>query len=380
MNKLRFWLILTLLWILFAQIALATQHTSITLDEPLHITSGYACLLTGDYRLVEEHPPLLKMLQAAPLLLADPPLPDPRTVPGWDEANLIEAAQHVVVPYRPIEPLVFAARVPTMLIAILLAALVFRWTTDAFGKQAALLALFLLTFDPNILAHAGVAATDLGATCAIFAATYTFWRWLRQLDGPSRSRAILAGAVLGLALGVKSTTLMLGPIFISLLLFGRPPEKPLWPYIRQATGIATLALLTLWASYRFEIGTLPGIDFPIPLASHLKPLLKLQTHMREGHSAFLMGQNYHHGDWRYFPLALLLKTPLLTLGLLAGATLRGIITGLHPAREENQKGILSSTFLRLTLYTLRSPLLLFPLFYFGVSLSSGINIGYRHLL
>ena len=46
-----------LLWILFAQVGLAARQTSITLDEPLHITSGYASLVTGDYRLVEEHPP-----------------------------------------------------------------------------------------------------------------------------------------------------------------------------------------------------------------------------------------------------------------------------------------------------------------------------------
>ncbi|MCD6284712.1 MAG: hypothetical protein J7M39_02210, partial [Anaerolineae bacterium] len=60
-------LVLLLLWLFFAQVVLAARETSITLDEPLHIASGYACLLTGDYRLVEEHPPALKMLQAAPL-------------------------------------------------------------------------------------------------------------------------------------------------------------------------------------------------------------------------------------------------------------------------------------------------------------------------
>jgi hypothetical protein len=356
-------LAVALLLILFAQVALAARHTSITLDEPLHITSGYASLLTGDYRLVEEHPPLLKMLQALPLLLARPRLPDPRDVPGWEGGNLIVAAQHVVVPYRPIEPLVFAARVPTMLVGVLLGVLIYRWASDAFGGRAGLLALALCAFDPNVLAHAGVAATDLGAACAIFAGLYTFWRWLRRPSGPAWRRCLVAGAVLGVALGVKTTALLLLPVFGSLLLVARPPGRALKPYLLQALAGSGLAFLVLWAVYRFEVGAAPGLPFPIPAPSHLLPLLKLQQHMREGHSAFLLGQNYHHGTWLYFPVAFALKTPPLTLALLlltgAGLALRRL-----PSRGWRHE----------------LALLALPLFYFAVSLTSGVNIGYRHLL
>ncbi|HDQ72030.1 MAG TPA: phospholipid carrier-dependent glycosyltransferase [Chloroflexi bacterium] len=352
-----------LLFALFAQVALAARHTSITLDEPLHITSGYACLVTGDYRLVEEHPPLLKMLQAAPLLLARPSLHDPRNVPGWDEGNLIVAAQHVVVPYRPIEPLVFAARVPTMLVGVLLAALVYRWATDAFGWRAGLLALALCAFDPNILAHASVAATDLGAACAIFAATYTFWRWIRQPDGPSWRRGLVAAVVLGLALGVKSTVLMLLPIFGLFILVARPSQRSLRPYLGQALATSAVAFVVLWALYRFEFGAVPGWDFPTPAPSHFLPLLKLQEHMREGHSAFLMGRNYHHGVWYYFPVAFALKTPPLTLALILLTALGLISRRIRSAGWRGETAMLS-----------------LPLLYFGVSLTSGINIGYRHLL
>ncbi len=352
-----------LLLVVFAQVVLSARDTSITLDEPLHVTSGYACLTTGDYRLVEEHPPLLKMLQAAPLLLAQPRLPDPRNVPGWDDANLIVAAQHVVVPYRPIEPLVFAARVPTMLVGVLLAALVYRWAADAFGSRAGLLALVLYAFDPNILAHAGVAATDLGAACAIFASTYTFWRWIRQKSGPSWRRCLVAAVVLGLALGVKSTVLMLLPIFGLFVLMGRPPWRSLSPYLWQALAAGGVAFVVLWALYRFEFGVVPGWSFPIPAPSHFLPLLKLQEHMRAGHSAFLMGQNYHHGVWYYFPVAFALKTPPLTLGLF-------FLTALGLAGRR----------VRTAGWRGEAALLALPLLYFGISLTSGINIGYRHLL
>jgi 4-amino-4-deoxy-L-arabinose transferase-like glycosyltransferase len=352
-----------LLLLLFAQVALAARYTSITLDEPLHITSGYASLVTGDYRLVEEHPPLLKMVQSLPLLLAQPALPDPRGVPGWDQKDLIVAAQNIVVPYRPIEPLVFAARVPTMLVSVLLAVLVYRWATDSFGIWAGLLALTLFVFDPNILAHSSVAATDLGAACAMFAAMYTFWRWTRQKTGPSWRRCLTAAIVLGLALAVKSTTLMLIPIFGVYLLLGRPPGRPLRPYLGQASVAAGVALLVLWAIYRFEIGTPPGWSMPVPAASHFLPLIKLQEHMRSGHSAFLMGQNYQIGKWYYFPIAFVLKTPPLTLALALLAALGLVVRRVPSAGWRGETAILAV-----------------PLVYFGVSLTSTLNIGYRHLL
>ncbi len=359
---------LALLWLFFAQVAFTARETSITLDEPLHIASGYACLVTGDYRLVEEHPPLLKMLQAAPLLLADPALPDPRTRPGWNDGDLIMVAQHLIVPYRPIDPLVYAARVPTMLVGIILGALIFRWGADVFGQLGGLLALALYSFDPNILAHASVAGTDLGAACAIFGAMYLFWRWIREPRGPRWKRALVAAVGLGLALGVKTTVLMLGPIFAGFILLGRPRQHPLAAYLRQGLGIVAIAFLTLWAIYRFEIGPVAGLPFPIPAASHLKPLFKLQIHMREGHSAFLMGKNYHHGDWRYFPIAFALKTPLLTLTLLLITAGRLINAALHAPGKIKQRARQIAAVGAL------------PAFYFAVSLTSGINIGYRHLL
>ena len=359
--------ILFLLLAVFAQTALAARHTSITLDAPLHITSGYACLVTGDYRLVEEHPPLLKMLQAAPLLLADPPLPDPRTVPGWEDGNLIEVARHVVVPYRPIRPLVHAARVPTMLVGVLLGALVARWATDTSGIIGGILALFLYAFDPNVLAHGAVAATDLGAAAAIFASVYTFWRWLRPPGGPRWHRMATAAVVLGLALTVKSTVLLVLPVFALLLLVARPRGTRLGPYLGQATAAGLIAFGVLWAVYRFEVGTVPGFPFPLPASSHWLPLLKLRTHMREGHAAFLMGETYHHGVWSYFPIAFALKTPPLTLALLGISVIHGIRVILGDRAD-------------LIGIRTRLALTLLPVLYFAVSLTSGINIGYRHLL
>src|SRR5947207_991400 len=42
-----------------------------TFAEPVHLAAGYAYWTTGDFRLNAEHPPLLKLLWAAPLVLSD---------------------------------------------------------------------------------------------------------------------------------------------------------------------------------------------------------------------------------------------------------------------------------------------------------------------
>src|SRR5256886_270329 len=56
---------------LVAFIALALGDlltTSPTSDETAHLVAGYSYLVTHDYRLNPEHPPLVKMLAALPLL------------------------------------------------------------------------------------------------------------------------------------------------------------------------------------------------------------------------------------------------------------------------------------------------------------------------
>ena len=117
-------------------------------------------------------------------------------------------------PYRPFDRVVYAARVPIMLLSLLLGAVVFRWASDLAGPWAGLMALGLYTFDPNIVAHSSVAATDLGAAAFITFASYAFWRALRR---PTRAqRDVWAGVTLGLAQAAKISALMLVPLFIVL--------------------------------------------------------------------------------------------------------------------------------------------------------------------
>ncbi len=373
LNRCEWLLVIVLLLLLFAQTTAAINRTSLTIDEGLHIASGYSILRTGDYRLIEEHPPLTKYIMAWPLLLL-PDLPDPSELPAWeigteltDSQRLLRMSQELVYVYQPLDRLVVAARLPVALLALLLGAVVFRWAADYFGPRGGLLALFVLTFDPNVLAHGSVAATDLSAACFILIALFTFQRFLRQ---PSRDRWLLAGLCLGLAQAAKLSAMLLLPTQgLLVLVYGlRRSQSPantkisnLKSFVLAYAGMVALAVGVLWALYGFEIGPVPDLGLTLPAPSHFIPWQLLLEHADEGHAAFLMGQVSHQGWWYYFPVALALKTPLPIL-LAWLAALFALALGQRRAWPEELA------------------FLLFPLLYMGISLQSSLNIGYRHLL
>src|SRR5262249_36747301 len=72
-----------LLAVMFLLISASYPGDSLTSDEIIHIAAGYSYVRFRDARLAPEHPPLLKMLAAAPLLAFD--LDFPLTHPAWDD-------------------------------------------------------------------------------------------------------------------------------------------------------------------------------------------------------------------------------------------------------------------------------------------------------
>ena len=150
------WLALVALWCFLGQALAVAGATSMTVDEGLHVASGYTIWRTGDYRLIEEHPPLVKLWLAIPLLpLKD--LADPATLPAWQEAAeptteslpLLQMAQQLLYPHTPVDGWLFPARAMASLLGVLLLAALFRWTRDLAGVPGALFAVTLAAFDPT---------------------------------------------------------------------------------------------------------------------------------------------------------------------------------------------------------------------------------------
>src|SRR4029450_3251150 len=106
---------------------------------------------------------------------------------------------------------------------------VFFGTREMFGTGAAFIALTLLTFDPNFLAHGALVTTDVGLACFMFLSVFLFYRFLKS---PSPLRLILAGVAVGLVLAVKHTGLLVLPILFLLtlceIIIGRNQERTVY--------------------------------------------------------------------------------------------------------------------------------------------------------
>ncbi|HET9481982.1 MAG TPA: glycosyltransferase family 39 protein, partial [Candidatus Polarisedimenticolia bacterium] len=169
----------------------ASASKSATFDESVHIFSGWRVLTQGDYATNHEHPPLMKVLAAAPLALMSLRPPGSEMRKEIDEWSV---SHDFVYHANDGDRILAAARFPIALTAALLAWCLYRWAAAALGATVALVALALLVTEPNLLAHAGLVTTDMGMTATTFLTVAAFTRWLR-----TRSSAWMAAA--GVSLG-----------------------------------------------------------------------------------------------------------------------------------------------------------------------------------
>lgn len=344
----------------FAQVVLAGPRLSLTADEPVHMAQGYVYWTRGDFRFAwaVAQPPLPDMLAGAGLLLQ--PGPAVEELDGWaggDHSRFVSAFLHWYGPGSALEAATFVSRFPITLVALIGAAFVYRWARERFGRRGGWLALFLFTFDPNFLAHSGLATTDVLLAVWGFIGVYAATRWTAT---HSWKWGLLGGIALGLALGSKTSGFfplgIVGLLGFTWALEDFRRQRSIGVWRRWAGRLAVLlglAALTLWALYGFEIR-------PYPFATHFLLWRMLRKHAAEGHAAFLMGQVGHHGWWYYYPVAFFLKTPLPTLVLL-GMALATMGCSLQRWWRDRD-------------------LWLYPLLYGLATLFSTIAIGYRYLL
>ena len=351
---------IVLLIILAAQLLLSSSRNSATYDEQYHIAIGLYYLYRGDPALIPPHPPLVAVLATLPL--ANRNLVVPSRDSSSSAVSNLAFSDQVLWRLNPNGPSIVArARLPIIGLTLLLAITVYAWARELFGPISGLMALILLTFDPNILAHGSLATNDIGVTCFATLGLYAFWRWMTR---PTPARAVIAGLILGLAQVSKFSAVYLIPVVMIILVTDR-----LWKSSTAAsrlsarttltylTMIAVAAYCAIWAVYGFKLGTLKG--FPFPAREYLTALQAGTTLVAGGKPSFLLGAYSPTGWWYYFPVAFAVKTPLPTLILIGASIIFAYRRGTW----------------RLTL-----PLLISVVIYFALSIASPFHIGYRHLL
>jgi hypothetical protein len=368
---------------------------SCTFDEGTHLASGYVYLTRRDFRIFSDNPPLAKVLFASPLGILHSDLggggraPDLHEQYGFAYAFLNGEG-------RDPQRLLRAARWVNLFWPLLTLGAVYAVARERHGPAGGVLSLGLAASCAPLLANGSLATPDLAATAVGFLAVVSFDRCLRN---PSLLRGLAWGILLGGALGIKHSALLLLPglailgvasVFwsASRLLPGSGEEKPLDRCARLAGPLlagSIAAFTALWAAYgfRYEAAPVPGAALPwdavLSRASWMDPCIAVCREFRllpeaylhgirlvehnttAGHATYAMGMHSTTGWWWYFPLALLVKTPLSLL--LAGAG--GVALILRRVWKGDAQDFL---------------LLLPPAILFASAMSRNMNIGLRHIL
>jgi len=350
-----------------------------TMDELAHTPAGYSYIIKQDMRLNPEHPPLLKDLAGLSVWLGSKITGEkinfPDQHPAWQ--NKVNGQwefgrQFLFHSGNNADKIIFWARLPMLLLMILLGFYVFKWSRELYGNKAGLIALFLYSLSPTFLAHGRLVTTDVGAAAAFFISSYYLIKWLRQ---PTRKNLIIAGLVFGLALLTKFSLVLLIPYFILITLIwiflervgsakkfrsrGRTLKllpfakgsnfkvRPLGNALRIILGLALIGIIAMalvWPLYQFHTLNYPPerqladaehnlktygnrllaeptiwlSDKPFlrPYGQFFTGLLMVIQRASGGNTTYFLGEISNVAWPHYFPIVFLLKIPLVLLILM----------------------------------------------------------------
>lgn len=372
----RLWLAVAALLLFFLLAVQSLAGDSPTMDEQNHIARGLAFLRTGDPRLSLEHPPLVNSLSALPLLTM-PHLRLPTDHPSWERREgWYEFADLFMWQYNhEATQIVFLARLPIVFLTLALALAGYRIAGQLWGETATLPALVLLLFEPNLLAHGRYATTDMGATLFTFLTTFLLWRlWQRpgRWNWPAWGAAAV---VMGFSFGSKLSAIGFAPVWLALAVLPLYPTAPTgnaraaWVRVAQLAGAAAVALLVVWLIFGLQWGRFgfvsaalePFNRFAGPMPTFWGGLEQAALLGSGGRTpAFLFGRFAETGFAGYFPVAFLVKTPLIVIVLIATAAF--LLLRQAATRRRALFLIIAS------------------IVYYLFLMQSALNIGYRHAL
>ena len=393
-----------LLLIFVAELTLSVKRQSLSWDEGDHIFAGYQSWKAADFGINPEHPPLVKELATLPLLAMHLKTPAPKGLAFFKDEAYFDGRDLI---YNQQEgnqqgangslaragQIIFRARMMAALLSVLMAALVYCAALEIFGAAAALFALTLIVFEPNLIAHGAYVTTDMGVTCFLFATIFALHRYRER---PSWARLLVLGIATGLALASKHSAVLLLPIALTLFAY-----ELLWPpqgekraavvrqYAAAFAGAAVIGIGILWATYGFRFSAHPhGVSMTPTLAEYIQPLhgiepkiylllarlhilpesyiygladIRLLSVPGQSFPTYLFGQVHAHGVAYYFPAAFLIKSTLGFMLLL--------LIAVYALIARKLQGRQRLAFLVLP-----------PVVYLLIAMLTGLNIGARHIL
>lgn len=398
-------LVAILLLLFFLQGVCSAVNSGMTSDEYVHISAGASYIAARDFRMNTEHPPLTKSLAGAAVVLAGAKVP--LDSPSWQNKwQVTFASDFWQANSENRRNLLLVARVTLLAFSSVLGIFVFLFAREIYNAKAGLLAAFIFAFEPNLIAHASLANSDVPIAMTALATLYFAFRFLKTLQ----TRHFVGLLVFfGLAVVTKYSGLMLFPVVLIMywyFLRNFPtqfhlPQHILGIKLPSKVGFARnfvfVASVTFWfavalvisiiAAYSFKLTVispenspqfvdlaeqtipdfLPGKDALIELSQklplpkeYMMGLYQVYVHNKIGHPAYLMGKFSNMGWWYYFPVVFFFKTPIALTALL-------LLPIVFAYRKDREVWIAEAA-------------VVIPILAYAVpAIFSHINIGVRHL-
>ena len=396
LRKLFPWIAGLFLAFFIVQLGVQLTRTSVTYDEKVYILAGYRYWKCDNYTINPAHPPLAKLVAGFPIRNKNLVDPDCATLVLTIEDGYLQADRFLIA--NGIDAVVIPARWAAISFSVLLWLSLLFGLNKMFGWKEALIAVAILSTEPTLIAHGSLATTDMPITVTFFLAVLALYFFCKK---PTLLRASALGVAIGAALASKHTALpamsllaLLMAVHLKLSWRDSPAEGKTTfrkQALRSALGfVFALALgwACLWGTYRFRyyaLGDAQAESMPFTLqppaleglSAKLEPVerwihsarvfpesyvfgLGDILHENNSNAMVIFGKTYPIGAWYYFPVAFTIKTSLVLLIFLVAGLLQVGLYRKH-ARE--------------------IAFLLIPaLGYLAFGMSSGLDIGIRHIL
>lgn len=383
-------------------------------DEIPHIGAGYSYVVQHSYQFNPEHPPLAKDLAGLALLtlnLNQSALGKsyqgnwPTDVNGeWNFGRtfIFNSGNNAMTIVR-------TAKLPMLLFFVLSGWMTFIWTRKIYGSTsspqagswAGILALFLFSFAPTIIAHSRLVTTDMAALFGVIVATYFFVHYLQD---QTRKNFWFTAVAFGVAELTKFSTFLLVPYFVlagiiwgyayhhrlssiilgiwkSILIIiigfifvvGPIYQLHLLNYSGEKQKVDASIILGTYGNRAFADPVIWASDKPVlrPFAQYALGLLMVFQRNVGGNQTYFLGELYQQGVKSYFPVVYFIKEPL-PFWILFAIAMIGLLAYARP-RERVFHEWLKHHFTEVII-------LLWIIIYWGSSINANVNIGIRHLI
>lgn len=314
------------------------------LDEVAHLTAGLSHWEMQNFDLYRVNPPLVRTVAALPTYFSNAERDWSRYLAGhFDRPEFPVGADFIYRNGRQAFWHFTWARWMCVPFSLIGAWFCFRWSAQLFGSWAALLALTLWCFLPEVIGHGQMITPDVAAASLGLGFWYFLWRWYQA---PSWKGAVTAGAWMALAVLAKTTWVINFPLLLVIALLGMRsiPWQQRWlqPLVMVVLSVYLINLAYLFEGTGTRLGEFPFIsstlagqvsvsgnrfqgtwlgDIPVPLPKNLVLGIDVQKYEfgDRDYESYLRGEWRDHGWWHYYLYGVLIKTPLGALVLIAMA-------------------------------------------------------------